>query len=95
MVFITKADEHGVKTVRHIKGGLNPISMHDLEFTNPHIGEVAKIGLIVAVVALTEAIAVGRSFAGIKGYRLDGNKEMVAIGFMNVLGSFTSCYTAT
>lgn len=42
-----------------------------------------------------EAIAVGRSFAGIKGYRLDGNKEMVAIGFMNVLGSFTSCYAAT
>lgn len=42
-----------------------------------------------------EAIAVGRSFAGIKGYRLDGNKEMMAIGFMNVLGSFTSCYAAT
>lgn len=42
-----------------------------------------------------EAIAVGRSFAGIKGYRLDGNKEMVAIGVMNVLGSFTSCYAAT
>lgn len=37
----------------------------------------------------------GRSFAGIKGYRLDGNKEMVAIGFMNVIGSFTSCYAAT
>ncbi|XP_010547619.1 PREDICTED: sulfate transporter 2.1 [Tarenaya hassleriana] len=95
MVFITKADEHGVKTVRHIKGGLNPVSVHDLEFNNPRIGEVAKIGLIVSVVALTEAIAVGRSFAGIKGYRLDGNKEMVAIGFMNILGSFTSCYTAT
>lgn len=44
---------------------------------------------------LQEAIAVGRSFAGIKGYRLDGNKEMVAIGVVNVLGSFTSCYAAT
>ncbi|KAL0751965.1 hypothetical protein Bca101_033968 [Brassica carinata] len=95
MVFLTKADEHGVKTVRHIKGGLNPISINDLEFNTPHLGHIAKIGLIVAVVALTEAIAVGRSFAGIKGYRLDGNKEMVAIGFMNVLGSLTSCYAAT
>ncbi|KAL1226086.1 Sulfate transporter 2.1 [Cardamine amara subsp. amara] len=95
MVFLTKADEHGVKTVRHIKGGLNPISIHDLDFNTPHLGQIAKIGLIVALVALTEAIAVGRSFAGIKGYRLDGNKEMVAIGFMNVLGSFTSCYAAT
>ncbi|KAF3538325.1 hypothetical protein F2Q69_00018648 [Brassica cretica] len=95
MVFLTKADEHGVKTVKHIKGGLNPISINDLEFNTPHLGHIAKIGLIVAIVALTEAIAVGRSFAGIKGYRLDGNKEMVAIGFMNVIGSFTSCYAAT
>lgn len=37
----------------------------------------------------------GRSFASIKGYHLDGNKEMVAMGFMNVVGSFTSCYVAT
>lgn len=42
-----------------------------------------------------EAIAVGRSFASIKGYHLDGNKEMVAMGCMNIVGSFTSCYTAT
>lgn len=42
-----------------------------------------------------EAIAVGRSFASIKGYHLDGNKEMVAMGFMNIIGSLTSCYTAT
>ena len=42
-----------------------------------------------------EAIAVGRSFASIKGYHLDGNKEMMAMGFMNLAGSLTSCYVAT
>lgn len=42
-----------------------------------------------------ESIAVGRSFASIKGYHLDGNKEMVAMGFMNIAGSLTSCYVAT
>lgn len=42
-----------------------------------------------------EAIAVGRSFASIKGYHLDGNTEMVAMGFMNIVGSLTSCYVAT
>lgn len=42
-----------------------------------------------------EAIAVGRSFASIKGYNIDGNKEMIAIGFMNIIGSLTSCYIAT
>ncbi|GFP94679.1 low affinity sulfate transporter 3 [Phtheirospermum japonicum] len=95
IVYLTKADKHGVKIVKHFKGGLNPISAHQLNFGGPHVGEAAKIGLICALIALTEAIAVGRSFASIKGYHLDGNKEMVAMGFMNIVGSLTSCYTAT
>lgn len=40
-------------------------------------------------------MAVGRSFASIKGYQLDGNKEMLAMGCGNIAGSFTSCYVAT
>ncbi|KAL9332685.1 hypothetical protein ACSQ67_002295 [Phaseolus vulgaris] len=94
-VFLTKADENGVKIVKHVKGGLNPISIHQLDFSSPYIGEVAKIALVVAVVALTESIAVGRSFASINGYQLDGNKEMMSIGLTNIIGSFTSCYVAT
>lgn len=42
-----------------------------------------------------EAIAIGRTFASTKNYQLDGNKEMVALGTMNVVGSMTSCYVAT
>ncbi|XP_022753085.1 low affinity sulfate transporter 3-like [Durio zibethinus] len=95
IVYLTKADKHGVKIVKHVKGGLNPSSLHQLQFKGPHVAEAAKIGLISAVVALTEAIAVGRSFASIKGYHLEGNKEMMAMGFMNLAGSLTSCYVAT
>ncbi|KAJ6939398.1 low affinity sulfate transporter 3 [Populus alba x Populus x berolinensis] len=95
IVFLTKADKHGVKIVRHIKGGLNRSSVHDLQLSGPQVGQAAKIGLISAIVALTEAIAVGRSFASIKGYHIDGNKEMLAIGFMNIAGSLSSCYVAT
>ncbi|CAN1236222.1 Sulfate transporter 1.3 [Linum grandiflorum] len=42
-----------------------------------------------------EAVAIGRTFAGMKDYQIDGNKEMVALGTMNIVGSFTSCYVAT
>jgi MFS superfamily sulfate permease-like transporter len=42
-----------------------------------------------------EAIAIGRTFAGLKDYQIDGNKEMVALGTMNIVGSMTSCYVAT
>lgn len=94
-VYLTKADKHGINIVKHFKGGLNPSSVHELELNRAHVAEAAKIGIICAVIALTEAIAVGRSFASIKGYHLDGNKEMVAMGFMNIIGSLTSCYVAT
>lgn len=39
-----------------------------------------------------ESVAVGRSFAAKKDYQIDGNKETVALGAMNVIGSMTSCY---
>ncbi|KAF8411509.1 hypothetical protein HHK36_004061 [Tetracentron sinense] len=50
------------------------------------------IGMATGLIALTEAIAIGTTFASMKDYQLDGNKEMVALGAMNVVGSMTSCY---
>ena len=40
-------------------------------------------------------MAIGRFFASIKGYHINANKEMVSLGFMNIIGSMTSCYIAT
>lgn len=56
IVFLTKADKHGVDIVKHIKGGLNPSSVDQLQFNGPHVGELAKIGLIVAIIALTVGV---------------------------------------
>lgn len=50
---------------------------------------------ILSTINQQEAIAIGRTFAAMKDYRLDGNKEMLALGTMNVAGSLTSCYIAT
>ena len=30
-----------------------------------------------------------------KNYHIDGNKEMIAFGTMNIVGSLTSCYLTT
>lgn len=30
-----------------------------------------------------------------KNEQTDGNKEMIAFGLMNIVGSFTSCYLTT
>ncbi|KAF8758032.1 hypothetical protein HU200_010808 [Digitaria exilis] len=94
-VYITRADKHGVAVVKNIEKGINPPSASLIYFSGPFMLKGFKIGVEAGLIALTEAIAVGRTFAGMKDYKLDGNKEMMALGTMNVVGSLTSCYVTT
>ncbi|KAM0971723.1 hypothetical protein ACFX2I_019502 [Malus domestica] len=94
-VYITHAEKDGVAIVRHIEKGINPPSVNEIFFTGDYLAKGFKIGVVAGMVALTEAIAIGRTFASMKDYQLDGNKEMVALGTMNIVGSMTSCYVAT
>ncbi|CAN8291867.1 unnamed protein product [Cochlearia groenlandica] len=95
IVFVFKANRHGISVIGKLQEGLNPPSWNMLQFHGSHLGLVAKTGLITGIVSLTEGIAVGRTFAALKNYHVDGNKEMIAIGLMNVVGSATSCYVTT
>ncbi|KAG6668794.1 hypothetical protein CIPAW_01G196700 [Carya illinoinensis] len=78
--------------IGHLKKGLNPPSVSDLAFGSPYLMTAIKTGIITGVIALAEGVAVGRSFAIFKNYHIDGNKEMIAFGMMNIAGSCTSCY---
>ncbi|KAM3275642.1 hypothetical protein ACQJBY_044168 [Aegilops geniculata] len=94
-VYITRADKQGVQIVKHIEQGINPSSVHKIYFAGPFVAKGFKIGVVCGIVGLTEAVAIGRTFAAMKDYQLDGNKEMVALGTMNIVGSMTSCYVTT
>ncbi|KAL0909669.1 hypothetical protein M5K25_020557 [Dendrobium thyrsiflorum] len=94
-VYITHANKHGVQIVNHIKKGINPSSAHQIYFSGSNLVKGVKIGVVSGMIALTEAVAIGRTFAAMKDYQLDGNKEMVALGTMNIIGSLTSCYIST
>ncbi|KAL2924822.1 High affinity sulfate transporter 2 [Bienertia sinuspersici] len=95
IVFLTRVDKDGVQIVKHIEKGINPPSANKIFFTGPYLLKGIKIGAIAGIIALTEAVAIGRTFAAIKDYSIDGNKEMLAMGTMNIVGSMTSCYVAT
>ncbi|XP_009800111.1 sulfate transporter 1.3-like [Nicotiana sylvestris] len=94
-VYITHAEKKGVEIVRDIEKGINPPSVSEIYFTGDYLLKGLKIGIVAGMIALTEAVAIGRTFASMKDYQLDGNKEMVALGAMNVVGSMTSCYVTT
>ncbi|XP_057871921.2 sulfate transporter 3.1 isoform X2 [Cryptomeria japonica] len=81
--------------VGHLKSGLNPLTVESFMFEGKYLKTLVKTGLIIGIITLTEGIAVGRTFALFKNYNIDGNKEMIAIGMMNIVGSCTSCYITT
>ncbi|KAL5218131.1 hypothetical protein ABZP36_018815 [Zizania latifolia] len=92
LVYFTHAEKHGIQVIGHLEKGLNPPSAKSLILSGPYMMPAMKTGIITGIIALAEGIAVGRTFAMFKNYHIDGNKEMIAIGTMNIVGSLTSCY---
>ncbi|XP_057969152.1 probable sulfate transporter 3.4 [Malania oleifera] len=95
LVFFLKSKVHRISTIGELPKGLNPPSPNMLCFHGHHLQVAIKTGLVTGILSLTEGIAVGRTFSSLKNYQIDGNKEMMAIGFMNMVGSCTSCYITT
>ncbi|KAL3840908.1 hypothetical protein ACJIZ3_025499 [Penstemon smallii] len=95
LVVCLKSKVHGIQTIGHLRKGLNPPSSNMLYFHGSHLALAIKTGLVTGILSLTEGIAVGRTFASLRNYQVDGNKEMVAIGLMNMAGSCSSCYVTT
>ncbi|WOG89295.1 hypothetical protein DCAR_0208532 [Daucus carota subsp. sativus] len=95
IVFLLKSKLPMVKTIGHLPKGLNPPSSNMLYFHGSYLGLAMKTGIVTGILSLTEGIAVGRTFASLRNYQVDGNQEMMAIGFMNMAGSCSSCYVTT
>ncbi|XP_019096827.1 PREDICTED: probable sulfate transporter 3.4 isoform X2 [Camelina sativa] len=95
LVYLIRSKTQAISYIGHLPKGLNPPSSNMLYFSGAHLALAIKTGIITGILSLTEGIAVGRTFASLKNYQVNGNKEMMAIGFMNMAGSCTSCYVTT
>ncbi|KAH7866853.1 hypothetical protein Vadar_025826 [Vaccinium darrowii] len=95
IMYLLRSKAHEIPTIGNLPKGLNPPSSNMLYFHGTYLGLALKTGLVTGILALTEGIAVGRTFAALKNYQVDGNKEMMAIGLMNMAGSCSSCYITT
>ncbi|KAK7271897.1 hypothetical protein RJT34_28157 [Clitoria ternatea] len=95
LIFLLRNKTHEIAVIGHLPKGLNPPSSNMLYFSGLHLALAIKTGIVTGILSLTEGIAVGRTFASLQNYQVDGNKEMMAIGLMNIAGSCSSCYVTT
>ncbi|EXB37044.1 putative sulfate transporter 3.4 [Morus notabilis] len=96
VVFALQTKFKHVPKIGRLPNGVNPPSANILYFhRDSYLALAIETGIVTGLLALTEGVAVGRTFASIQNYQLDGNKEMMAIGVMNVAGSCCSCFITT
>lgn len=81
-----------IKTVGALPSHLPPLSMPDFSYATIH--KVLFPSLVVTMLALTEAVSIGRAIATKSEQRIDGNQEFIGQGLANVIGSFFSGYAS-
>ncbi|MCC6472110.1 MAG: SulP family inorganic anion transporter [Burkholderiales bacterium] len=75
-----------------IPGTLPPLSAP--EFSLQTMQQLMGISIAVTVLALTEAVSIGRAIALRSGQRFDANQELIGQGMANLAASFFSAYPA-
>lgn len=87
------AEVTGIETVGALVASFPPLSMPDFSLTA--IKQTLFPAMIIAILALTEAVAIARSVATKSDQRIDSNQEFVGQGLSNVVGSFFSGYASS
>jgi SulP family sulfate permease len=83
----------GIKSLGALPVGLPPLSMPDLSLATIEL--LFPIAVTVAMLSLTEAVAIARAIALKSGQRINGNQEVIGQGLANVAGAFFSGYASS
>jgi SulP family sulfate permease len=87
------ADATGIRTVGALVASFPPFSVPD--FSLSAIQQTLFPATIIAILALTEAVAIARSVAIKSDQRIDSNQEFLGQGLSNIAGSFFSGYASS
>ena len=83
----------GVETVGNIPSNLPPFRIPDLSYEN--INVLSSGAMVLALLGLIEAVAIGRSIALKTHQKINGNQEFIGQGLSNLFASFFSSYAGS
>lgn len=85
--------EQGVAIVGEVPAGLPGLSLPNIDVES--LAGLWPTALAIALVGFMESISVGKSIASRKGYELDADQELRALGLANVGGALFGGYPVT
>ena len=83
----------GIETVGNIPSNLPPFHIPDLNYEN--VSKLSSGAMVLALLGLIEAVAIGRAIALHTHQRIDGNQEFIGQGLSNIIASFFSSYAGS
>ena len=83
----------GIAMLGQLPGSLPQLSSPDL--SPDTLKKTLPVALAVMILALTEAVSIGRAIATKTGQRIDGNQEFIGQGLSNIAGAFFSGYASS
>ena len=86
-------DVNGIKTVGQIPSNLPPFRIPDLSYEN--VAKLSSGAMVLALLGLIEAVAIGRSIALHTHQKINGNQEFIGQGLSNMIASFFSSYAGS
>ncbi|MGB7395438.1 MAG: solute carrier family 26 protein [Pricia sp.] len=94
VVYIFRMDALGVPIVGEVPGGLPSFSLP--EFSWPKAKTLLPIALTIALIGYTEAIGIGKALEEKNEQEtIEPNKELIALGWANIFGSFFQSYLSS
>jgi high affinity sulfate transporter 1 len=81
-VVVLSLDEHGVRLVGDIPGGLPAVALPAVGLSD--LSDLLAPALGVMIVAYVDNVLTARAFATRNGYRIDPNQELLALGVTNL-----------
>ncbi len=86
--------EHiGIETVGKIPSNLPPFKIPNLNYDNVNL--LSSGAMVLALLGLIEAVAIGRSVALKTHQKINGNQEFIGQGLSNLIASFFSSYAGS
>ncbi len=93
-VYFFNLNNHGVNILGEIPKGLPSFKIPT--FDQKLLSELSGLAITLALIGFMEAISIAKSIeVKHNDYKVKPNKELIALGFSNIVGSFFQTYPAT
>lgn len=93
LALILGGEVNGIETVGKIPSNLPPFRVPELNYGNVKL--LSSGAMVLALLGLIEAVAIGRAIALHTHQKIDGNQEFVGQGLSNMVASFFSSYAGS